>query len=497
MLNLQIIKRVIVVGGGTAGWFAALEIRRCFPIQVEVLLIESEQIGIIGAGEGSIPNFERALERYGIDRKAFIQATGSNYKLGICFEGWRADSRTTYHHLFSTTRGAYNLLDWPQGGFYPMSSYLLAHNYPLDQYPDARALIDREASQQEVANFIVKNPKDVFAYHFDARKLASYLSEVACERGVRRVNAIVENVMCDEFGNVNAVVTDQGRFAGDFFIDASGFRSVIARKKLGIEWQSFDKYLILDSALPFLIPRSSDQPALTTLSKAMNNGWMWEIPTQDRKGCGYVFSSAHTDKDKALAELSAHFKTPIEPINHIRFRPGRLSQCLSKNVMAVGLAAGFVEPLEATSIAQTLFQLNFFGNLIENNAALLSGQMIQKFNQEVGFGWDGILDFLVMHYDTDRCDTPFWKDVQQAPKTDRYNDLKSVMQHRTPTGSDMACYCMDGIGIFGVASWETVGSSMGLIAPSIAQRQIERLSSDARAGLRQWFETFSMRPLGK
>ena len=492
MLNLVGIKRVVIVGGGTAGWFAALEMRHCFALPVEIVLIESDQIGIIGAGEGSIPNFELALQRYGIDRAGFMHATQATYKLGVCFDGWRGGTNDRYYHLFSTSREHVSLQDWQEGGFYPLSSQLMGAGFPLDQFPGVRDLINRNASQSEVAEYIRCHPKDVFAYHFDARKLAAFLSVTAQERGVRRVETMVRNAVCDVAGNVTQLNTDAGPIEGDFFIDASGFRRVLADKALGIGWQSFQRQLILDSALPFFMPLQGVHPPLTTQATAMKHGWMWTIPTQGRLGCGYVFSSAHASESEVLQELAAHWGSEIQPVNRLKFSPGRLERCLQKNVLAVGLASGFVEPLEATSIAQTLNQLAFFGNLMAHNRRLLPAQVVSRFNADVVAGWDGILDFLVMHYDTRRADTAFWRDAAHAPQPDSYQELKAAFEFRTPTDTDLIPYQMGGVGIFGVPSWECVGSAMGLIPPHVGEQQLASLDPLSHARLSAF-----MRSLGR
>jgi tryptophan 7-halogenase len=475
MLDLSQAKRIVVVGGGTAGWFAALEMRFAFPETVEVVLVESDQIGIIGAGEGSIPNFDMALKRYEIDRSEFIQATQSTYKLGVCFEGWQCGQEERYHHFFSTSRAGSNLMDWCKDGFYPLSSSMIAKGFALDEYPDARRLVDAQASQKDFEEHLQTHPQEPFGYHFDARKLAVFLRLQAEKRGVRRVEGVVSQVTTDHAGRVTSVDTGSEKICADFFIDASGFAKLLLVKTLGVTWESFSDYLIVDSALPFMMPLQGKNPPLTTLSKAMKSGWMWSIPTQGRLGCGYVYSSAHISEVEAIKELSEYWGDEIVPINRLKFNPGRLSKSLYSNVMAVGLASGFVEPLEATSIAQTLYQLTFFGNLMCENLRILPSQVVDLFNVEVCKGWDGILDFLVMHYDTRRCDTKFWIDVANCPRPARYMQLREIFKLRTPRIADLAPYQMGGVMIFGVSSWEMVGSALGVIKPEAALAQLEQL----------------------
>ncbi|MBC5763372.1 tryptophan halogenase family protein [Ramlibacter albus] len=483
MLDLANAKRVVVVGGGTAGWFAALEMRHAFGPQVEVTLIESEQIGIIGAGEGSIPNFNLALQRYGIDRERFMAATQSTVKLGVRFDGWRtgaADDR--YHHLFSTVRGDTSLLDWAEQGFYPLSSWLMSEGLPLERYPAVQALVERGASQQEVLAWLDMHPREAYAYHFDARALARFLRGEAEARGVKRIEGRVKQVVMDA-GRVTALESDAGRLEADFWVDASGLARVIAGKALGVPWESFAQNLLLDAALPFMLPHRDAHPPLLTMSHAMKSGWMWVIPTQGRLGCGYVYSTAHIDEAGVLAELRAHWGCEIEPVNRLRFGAGRLARCLESNVLAVGLAAGFVEPLEATSIAHTLYQLSFFGNLVQDTHHVVAESSIAQFNREVSNAWDGILDFLLMHYDTVRSDTAFWRDAAAAAQTPRYRDLKRAFATRTPRLADLVPYQMGGTIMFGIPSWETVGFAMGAIPRDAAARQLRGLSAGAQLRL--------------
>ena len=485
MLDVSQARRVIVVGGGTAGWFAALEMRRSFPPPVEVVLIESEQIGIIGAGEGSIPNFNLALQRYGIDRQRFMSATASTVKLGVRFDGWRGADQAgdCYHHLFSTVRNGTSLMDWAEQGFYPLSSHYMSRGEGLEQFPSVQALIRRGAGQQEVLDWLDGHPREAYGYHFDARALARFLRDEAEARGVRRIEGRVRDVMLDERGDVAALETDAGRLDADFFVDASGLARLLLGRAMGVPWESFAKELILDAALPFMMPLAEGHPPLVTQSTALRNGWMWVIPTQGRLGCGYVYSSAHATEEDILGEMRELWGRDVEPVNRLRFSPGRLARCLHRNVLAVGLAAGFVEPLEATSIAHTLYQLSFFGNLAQDTGHVVADQSVELFNREVSNAWDGIVDFLVMHYDTRRADTAFWRDVAQAPRPARYEQLKQVFRARTPRLADMVPYQMGGTLLFGISSWETVGAAMGVIVPAVAQRQIQALSPMARARL--------------
>jgi tryptophan halogenase len=478
MLDLSRAKRVLIVGGGTAGWLAALEMRHSMPAHVEVTLIESEAIGILGAGEGSILNFDQALTRWGIDRREFIAQTHATYKLGVQFDGWRRPGPgDRYFHMFSTRRAGVCLTEWRRRGFYPYSSWLMSQGISPGDYSSLRALIDRGASQAQVERHLEGNPEDAPAYHFDARRLAAYLRTQAQARGVRRVEGVVSGFTQDRQGLLRAAMTEQGELGADFFIDATGFAGLIHRKLLQEPWDSFADSLLLDRALPFFLPRRSEHPPLVTVSRAMRHGWMWTIPTQDRLGCGYVYSSAFTDEQQVLAELKEVVGAEVEPLAHLRFSPGRLRNCLARNALAVGLSSGFVEPLEATSIGQTIYQLMLFGALVSESDGIIPDRVVEVFNEEVARGWDSIQDFLILHYDGARQDTPFWQAARSAAKPARYLDLRETLKRRTPRHPDLLPYFMGGRLIFGIPSWETVGWAMGHLTRETAQRQLAALSA--------------------
>lgn len=479
MLDLSRARRVLVVGGGTAGWLAALEMRNSFPAGVEVALVESEAIGILGAGEGSILNFDLALRRWGIDRAEFMAQTQATYKLGVRFDGWRsAAPGERYFHMFSTRRSGVCLSDWRRRGFYPYSSWLMSQGISPGDYSAMRDLIDRGASQAEVEAHLAAVPDDAFAYHFDARRLAAFLRAKAEERGVRRVEGVVRGFAQDERGDLLAAITDKGEVGADFFVDASGFAGLIHRKLLEVPWDSFADSLLLDRALPFFLPLEGKHPPLVTVSRAMKSGWMWTIPTQGRLGCGYVYSSAFVAEQQVLAELREVLGREPEPIANLRFTPGRLRTCLERNALAVGLSSGFVEPLEATSIGQTIYQLMLFGAMVAESDGLVPHRVVEVFNEEVVRGWDSIQDFLILHYDGARNDTPFWQAARGAAKPVRYQDLMQVLKRRTPRHPDLLPYFMGGKLMFGIPSWETVGFAMGHIDKQTAQMQLASLSTE-------------------
>lgn len=486
MLDLFNCRRIAVVGGGSAGWFSALELRQLFPERVEIVLIESEALGIIGAGEGSLPNFNRALARYKIDKSEFMRETRSTYKLGVALEGWRTGAADdVFYHQFLYSADNTDLLSWTEpNGSLPLASALINQGFQLDHYSNLWQMCRKPTSQAEVEHYLAGLSNDShLAYHFDARKLASYLKEVAVKRGVKHINATVENVRLDSQRNVSALVMQNGELEVDFVIDASGLRRVIIEKALKTPWQSFSDCLLLDSALPFFIPARSKHPPLITRAIAMKNGWMWSIPTLERLGIGYAYSSKHTDKDSAILEVQNYWGMEIDPANHFHFSPGHFEQVWIGNVMAVGLSSGFVEPLEATSIAQTLDQLARFSHITASSNGFIPQQLVDQFNREVRGYWDGIRDFLFLHYNTSRADTQFWRDASQAPAPASFAELKKVLAIRPPRLMDMEPYSSGPYNAFGPLSWMLIASPLGLLPREATAMDLVPLSAEKRKRL--------------
>jgi tryptophan halogenase len=486
MLNLSNCRRVAVVGGGSAGWFAALELRKLFLDKVEIVLVESETLGIIGAGEGSLPNFNRALDRYQIDRTEFMRETRSTYKLGLSLEGWRTGAKDdVFLHPFAFLSQGVDLNSWIEpNGSYPLASILINQNLPLDHFPDVWRLYREGASQEQAESYLQEQLKQYsvppMAFHFDARKLAAYLREVAVKRGVKRINAQVNSVRLDERRHVTDLILEDGEIAVDFVIDASGLRRLIIEKALNAPWRSYCEHLLLNEALPFFIPAQTANPSLVTRAIAMKNGWMWSIPTQERLGVGYVYSNQHTDREGALREAQEYWGMEIEPVNHFSFSPGHFEKVWIGNVMAVGLSSGFVEPLEATSIGQTLVQLARFNQLVSCSDGIIPQQLVDEFNRDITRHWDGIRDFLFLHYDTPRQDTAFWRAASSAPAPASYAELKRTFKLRPPREMDLEPYRGGTFSLFGPTSWMSVAAPLGVLTREATAADLVPLSTEKR-----------------
>ena len=481
MLDFNEIRDVVVLGGGAAGWFAAAEARRLFGPQTAVTLVESPDIGIVGVGEGGIVNLVEALKRNGIDPLAFMRETEGAFKLGFAYRGWHGGGEEdVYYHLFN---GPLELAN----GFDPQMSALLANGLGIGHAVRSMPLVVRGASQDDVLQALKEeNPGFTASLHFDSHRLAEYLRRIASGRGVQlRLAKVQELLLAPETGWVRALKLDDGdEVPVGFLIDASGFARFSLGRTYKAAWRSFAPWLLLDRAIPFHMPHPGPNPALVTNALAMPNGWMWQIPLQKRVGAGYVYSSAHVDDDTALGEIERRLGFAVQPMRTLRFEPGHFEQVWRGNVMAVGLASGFVEPLEATSIGQMLEQLAAFGLLVAGSHGVVSDLAIERFNQANADYWRGILDFLRMHYDVRRRDTPFWRDAAERPLSPGYAALKQVWQRRTPRPFDTVPYRLRAqISMFGPPSWLAVGQGVGAIPPQAAQAELQGLPAERRREL--------------
>ncbi|MEI3854958.1 MULTISPECIES: tryptophan halogenase family protein [unclassified Ensifer] len=493
MLDLSAPKRVAIVGGGTAGWFAALTLRRIFSPAVEVTLIESPDIGIIGVGEGGLLNLVDALNRNRIPVDEFVRETGAAYKLGFVYEGWRGGGRNDcYYHLFGGP--GIPELEWRQSGFFPLLSARIAVGEDLHTCVPGFEAIARNASQDEMRALLATEKSGLLAsYHFDSHRVATYLKKIALGRGIVHRTARVEELSLDEQGHVRAIEMDGGSLDVDFVIDASGLARIGIGGTFRAPWRSFSDYLLLDRAIPFHLPNPHENPALLTRAVSMKAGWMWQIPLIERVGAGYVFSSRHIDEQSALTEIEAHLGHPISPMRTLRFEAGHFETVWINNVVALGLASGFVEPLEATSIGQMLEQLRNLERVLIDGGGVVSGQIIDGYNRANGQCWAGIRDFLRMHYDCPRRDTPFWRDVARTPIPDSYAELKQCFQRRTPRFVDVEAYVGTGWqGIFHMVNWMFVAAPLGVVTAAAARAELRRLPQETRADVQAYLQQFDV-----
>lgn len=491
MLDLRSVKEIVILGGGTAGWMSALEVRRIFNPQVNVTVVESPRIGIVGVGEGAILNLPMTLQRHGISSDEFVRQTKAIYKLGFSYEGWRTGVNTDqYFHLFGGGGGKES--EFVYNDTFPYVTALVASGIPINQVIASWPKICANAPQAEIKTILETQPKPGFtaSYHFDSYAVASFLEQQAKARGVRHLQAEVEQVgLHAESGFAEKLYLNDGRTVPmDFLIDASGLSRVVLGKTLHIRWKSFSEYLLMDRAIPFHMKHPKPNPALVTRALAMNAGWMWQIPLQHRVGAGYVFSSNHISESQAIAEIEQRLGYPVEPLRTLRFEPGHFEQVWHKNILGVGLASGFVEPLEATSIGQMLEQVRHFGEVVTSSGGVFSQRTIDLYNKTNCGVWEGILDFLSMHYDVQRADTSFWKVNLVTPPSPGYKNLKDLWKHRGPRVVDLLEYASNRRLLFGVHSWTSVAQGVGTFSPKAARMDVLALAPENQERIHQFMQ---------
>jgi len=401
------IRSIVIVGGGTAGWMTALILAQALIRRgVEIALLESPTVETIGVGEGSTPWLRGFFDGLGIEESEWMPACNATYKCGIGFDGWSTrPGFERYFHPFAS------MLD-------NLSMTQFAHNVEarmrgadVPAHPD-RFFIASRLAQARLAPIAPDHfPFDVwYGYHFDAALLGAYLHRKAVERGVRYRSCHVTNVNLDERGNIASVATREGETIGaDFFVDCTGFASLLIGKALGTPFVSFSENLFNDAAVAMPTPMDASIPS-QTLATAMKHGWAWKIPLTSRYGNGYVYSSNFCSADEAEAELREALgaRESDTPARHLKMRVGRATRHWNRNCLAVGLAQGFIEPLEATALL--FIQKTAMGIVSFLEQGDLGEAAHDRFNAAVNEHFEGTRDYIVTHYKTNsRTDTEYWR----------------------------------------------------------------------------------------
>ena len=453
--------RVVVVGGGTAGWMAAAALVRLLPAACTVHLVESADIGIVGVGEATLPHIRAFVERLGLDEADFMRATHATFKLGIDFRDFGAIG-DSYIHPFGTFGRPlgdvgfhhYWLRLNAAGRAAPFGDY----SVPILAARAARFAIPTGEPDALAASF-------GYAYQFDATLFGPYLRRFAEGLGAERTEGRILSVDRDgESGDVRAVVMADGRrIEGDLFIDCSGVRSLLLGDSMAEPWEDWSHWLPCDRAvaMPTASPDGPIDPY--TRATAMAAGWRWRIPLQHRVGNGYVYSSAHLgDEAAADALVQAVEGAPLADPRMLRFRAGRRRNSWVGNVVGVGLASGFLEPLESTSIYLAQMAITQLIELFPSDGIIPADRA--EYNRMVDMEYDRIRDFLILHYHaTTRDDSDFWNHVRTmaipdtlAEKMDLFRRAGRVSQY--------------GEGLFLEPSWLAVYLGQGIVPHGWDQR---------------------------
>lgn len=464
-----VVQRIVVVGGGTAGWMAATAMATALT-GCSIELVESDEIGIVGVGEATFPSIRNFHQRLGIDEAEFLRATNGSYKLGIEFRDWRVQGESYFHTFgdFGALSGANAV--WGQHRRLDDASLGALGEQCL---PSVMASHGRFAVPQEGDRYD-------YAYHFDATLYAAFLRKLAEQRGARRTEGRIVEVARRADGAVDRLVLADGRVVqGDLYIDCSGFAALLLGRTLGEPFVDFSDWLPVDRA--WACPTERLGSALTpyTRATALEAGWAWRIPLQNRTGNGHVFASRYIDEERAREQLLAQLDGPAlaEP-RLLRFQTGHRARAWVHNVVALGLASGFLEPLESTSIF--LIQRGL-GKLID---VLLAGpppsaSVITDYNDLMARQFARVRDFIILHYCLSaRRDSALWRAMTSValPETLAFK-IRAWRQ-----GGVLHQYDAEG---FDATSWLAIHAGMGHW-PERADPALEAMArAEALAGL-QW-----------
>ena len=450
--------KITIVGSGTAAWVSAFVLS--YTTKHEITVIETADIPPIGVGEGSTNVFTDLISGAyfptDINIPDFKNALDCTPKLAVEFKGW---TNNTY---YSPIDGS------PTGSQLKDSLFLQA--------------LARDKTKCHIASscgYNVENNKLLGgAFHFDTTKVASFFRPYCKNKGVKIINGLVEDVIFKDIGgfkgNIKSLVLNSKEHVDtDFVIDATGFHRAIF-KHLHYRWIDYADHLPMNRAIPFrlkyddLSTKEFNELKPVTVAQAMSSGWLWKIPTSKRMGCGYVFSDAFLSDSEAQKEINTLYGREIETLKPISFRSGRLAEPLIKNCLAVGLSGAFAEPLQATSIHTTIVQIISFASTYCVDT--LDQKMRNKFNNEMATLYDGMRDFLVLHYATKRTDTKFWKMISEH-------------RHLTPLVKEMIEYSKKAVPNFSTMTWHFGGidhrlwnwtlAGLGYITPELAQKELD------------------------
>jgi tryptophan 7-halogenase len=482
------VSRIVVVGGGSAGWLSAAVIaaeHRADPHSlqsIEVLLLESPDVPTIGVGEGTWPSMRETLRRIGLSETDFIRECGASFKQGTYFRNWQTGTGDTYSHPFTIPTGY-------------AETNLAPHWLALADAPSfadavtpqtalfAGCLAPKQITTPEYA-FIVN-----YGYHLDAGKFAELLRRHCTEQlGVRHIKANVSRVNSAETGDIRSVTTDRaGEIGGDLFIDCTGTSSLLLGEHFKIPFQSRQAQLLNDTALAAQVPYADDnQPIQScTHSTAQTAGWIWDIGLSTRRGVGHVYSSAHISEDEATAQLLAYIRETAGETTagmmvprRIRFQPGHRREFWHRNCVAIGMSSGFIEPLEASALVMVELAAGMIAEQLPQTRDVMD-VVARRFNRKFSRHWNQIVEFLKLHYVlSERADSPYWQDSRAAASIpEELSEQLLLWRHRSPWHQDAGA--VDDL--FPTASYQYILYGMRFeTAPqwTFSQRQQQRQAAE-------------------
>ncbi|MEO8158965.1 MAG: tryptophan halogenase family protein [Betaproteobacteria bacterium] len=402
------ISSILIVGGGTAGWMTAALLNRFLPAdRCRITLVESADIGSIGVGEATVPPLVSYLKAIGVNEDEFMRETHASYKLGVKFIDWHRGDDALWHP-FGQIGG---LIDHVQVFHHWVRARREGRETaPYDALSLQATLGNLHKSPRALGGSSTVMERGAYAYHLDAKAFAGFLARLATGRGVRHVVDNVRGVVRDERGFIGQVETAQhGKLAADLYVDCTGFAGLLVERTLGDRYIDWSNYLLCDRALALPLPSDGDM-APYTRATALSAGWSWRIPLSHRIGSGYVYSSAFTSDEAAARELVAHARQDADTAQPrlLHMRVGRRTNCWIGNCVAVGLASGFLEPIESTGIYLIQKSVELLLELFPDTG--FGTARIAQYNHRMARTFEAVRDFIILHYVLNRRDdTPFWQ----------------------------------------------------------------------------------------
>jgi hypothetical protein len=470
--------RIVILGGGTAGWMAAnLFVKKWSPDIATITLVESRDIGIIGVGEGSTPSLKRFFDSIGVAEVDWMPRCNATYKTNIRFSGWSpASGVPSYSHPFISRLDMFSQQAFITNCLTRRLN-INVHTQPDDFFINA-VLARQHKSPLTPPNF----PFDMqYGYHFDSHLLGVFLAEVAKGRGVyhRQENILLASL--NSSSDISSLLTDRNeRIEGDYFIDCSGFSSVLMQKALGVNFKSFKDNLFNDRAVVMPTPISEQIP-VETHAQAMSAGWMWKIPLRNRFGNGYVYSADFISPERAELEFRHYLGVDAntEECRHLRVRVGQLESHWVNNCVGVGLAQGFIEPLEATALHLVQYCLELFMEKFE--AGAFTPQYRDEFNRRITERFERVRDYIVAHYKLNtREDSEYWRENRNNMKlSDSLLHLLDVWYRRKDLTEEIQRQQISSH--FGSESWHCLLAGYGAF-PSITKSERHNPRIDLYAG---------------
>lgn len=463
-MNSGPIENIVIAGGGTAGWMAAAALGKHFGKVINITLVESDAIPTVGVGEATIPTLNVFHDLLKVNEAEFMAATNATFKLGISFENWR-QQQEDYIHSF----GYLGQECWACG-----FQHFWVRGKQLGIAKDLGDYCPEHLASRKGRFAVLPKQNRNYAFHLDAGLYAKFLRKIAEQNGVKRIEGTIRSVQQNtQSGFIDSLMLESGEVInGDLFIDCTGFSGLLIEKTLHTGYDDWSHWLASDSAIAVQTDQVDHVPY--TRSIARDSGWQWRIPLQNRAGNGLVYCSKYWSDDQATEILMNNISgQPINTPRVIKYRTGTRRKHWNKNCVALGLASGFIEPLESTSIH--LIQQGIVRLMRHLPSKAMESSKCDKFNELMRFEMDNIRDFIVLHYKvTEREDTPFWRFCKNMEIPD------SLAQRLELFKSSAHAYKLDNE-LFGETSWVQVMVGQGIM-PETYHRIVDMMGEDELAG---------------